>query len=157
MIAYESLISSLPPACTFFFSAVLDSLTDLCKDPFNTVYVVTGRKKEVVEDWFGHILGLGLIAEYGYWVRRAQPPQASDAITTSTSPSCSVPPSSLPSSSDLNYSGGSGGDRSETPVERIERTASGSSMDGGLEPRSPRSPRSPKAEDGAASWATWTR
>mmetsp|Transcript_38022 Transcript_38022/g.103755 ORF Transcript_38022/g.103755 Transcript_38022/m.103755 type:complete len:119 (+) Transcript_38022:141-497(+) len=38
-------------------TALVDALDTVCRDPCNTVYVITGRKKEDLEDWFGHIPG----------------------------------------------------------------------------------------------------
>lgn len=44
---------------------IINCLTDLCKDERNTVYVVTGRSRKVVENWFGTVPSLGMAAEYG--------------------------------------------------------------------------------------------
>ncbi|CAG9333089.1 unnamed protein product [Blepharisma stoltei] len=44
---------------------IVNCLTDLCKDERNSVFVVTGRMRAVVENWFGSIQGLGMAAEYG--------------------------------------------------------------------------------------------
>jgi len=44
---------------------IVNCLNDLCKDERNTVFVVTGRSRKVVENWFAPVQGLGMAAEYG--------------------------------------------------------------------------------------------
>ena len=44
---------------------VIEALTDLCADPKNTVYVVSGDSSENVVNAIGHIPGLGLAASNG--------------------------------------------------------------------------------------------
>eukprot|EP00904_Undaria_pinnatifida_P002011 jgi/Undpi1/11810/HiC_scaffold_4.g01509.m1 len=48
---------------------VLEGLEDLCRDPRNVVFVVSGRGRDELEEAFGHIKGLGLAAEHGSWFR----------------------------------------------------------------------------------------
>lgn len=48
-----------PPA------AVIKALADLCSDPHNTVFVVSGDAQETVEDALGTVPGLGLAASNG--------------------------------------------------------------------------------------------
>ena len=45
-------------------------LTKLANDPCNVVYIVSGRSKQNLQDWFGHINNLGLAAEHGYYIRQ---------------------------------------------------------------------------------------
>ncbi len=52
-------------------SAVIVTLEMLIADPANVIYVISGRKREDLEKWLGSIAGLGLIAEYGFWVKPA--------------------------------------------------------------------------------------
>ncbi len=51
--------------------AVIVTLEMLIADSANVVYVISGRKREDLEKWLGSIAGLGLIAEYGFWVKSA--------------------------------------------------------------------------------------
>ena len=46
-------------------SRILRALELLSEDEKNTVYVITGRPREVVSNWFKSIPSLGLAAEYG--------------------------------------------------------------------------------------------
>jgi trehalose-phosphatase len=48
---------------------VLDVLERLARDQKNTIFVVSGRDKETLETWLGHIPGLGLSAEHGSFIR----------------------------------------------------------------------------------------
>lgn len=48
--------------------SILEKLT---ADPANKVVIVSGRRHETLEDWFGH-LKLGLIAEHGAWQKHGQ-------------------------------------------------------------------------------------
>lgn len=47
---------------------LLQLLTDLAAVEENQVFLVSGRDKAVLEDWFGDT-GMGLIAEHGAWIR----------------------------------------------------------------------------------------
>ena len=44
---------------------ILKALEGLCADEKNTIYVITGRPKAIVENWFGSVPSLGMAAEYG--------------------------------------------------------------------------------------------
>jgi len=46
-------------------SRILKALELLSEDDKNTVYVITGRPREVVSNWFKSVHNLGLAAEYG--------------------------------------------------------------------------------------------
>ncbi|EER02842.1 trehalose-6-phosphate synthase, putative [Perkinsus marinus ATCC 50983] len=48
-------------------AAVLDSLSKLCSDPRNTVVILSGREKSLLQDWFGSVRNIGLAAEHGYY------------------------------------------------------------------------------------------
>lgn len=48
---------------------ILHCLDDLCKDDRNTVFVITGRTRKIVESWFGGVEHLGMAAEYGAIVK----------------------------------------------------------------------------------------
>jgi len=41
----------------------------LCSDERNTVYILSGKRKELVDSWFSSVPKLGISAEYGYYRR----------------------------------------------------------------------------------------
>ncbi len=49
----------------------LTVLSDLCKDAKNIVYVLSGKQRPEVGEALGGIKGLGLVAEAGFFFRRA--------------------------------------------------------------------------------------
>ncbi|CEL98035.1 unnamed protein product [Vitrella brassicaformis CCMP3155] len=49
--------------------AVQACLQTLCKDPRNTVVILSGRDKESIEAWFGGIENIGLAAEHGFYYK----------------------------------------------------------------------------------------
>lgn len=51
--------------------AALSTLEHLCKDPRNTVFIVSGCNCDLLTQKFGGVPGLGLVAEHGYFIRRA--------------------------------------------------------------------------------------
>lgn len=44
-------------------------LNNLCRDPKNVVFVVSGKDKETLAEWFSSSEKLGIAAEHGYFVR----------------------------------------------------------------------------------------
>ncbi|KAH9610036.1 hypothetical protein KSS87_016786 [Heliosperma pusillum] len=48
---------------------VISILRRLCKDPKNTVFIVSGRGREILSKWFSPCVKLGLSAEHGYFTR----------------------------------------------------------------------------------------
>lgn len=46
--------------------SLLESLKNLCKNPYNTVYLMTGRGLELLGNWFIDIEALGFANEYGF-------------------------------------------------------------------------------------------
>ena len=44
-------------------------LRDLSADPANTIVLISGRKQETMEKWFGH-LRIDLVAEHGVWQKK---------------------------------------------------------------------------------------
>ena len=48
---------------------ILNCLQDLCQDDRNTVFIVTGRTRKVLESWYGGISKLGMAAEYGALIK----------------------------------------------------------------------------------------
>lgn len=54
---------------------VLQILNVLCNDPKNRVFIVSGRTRKILDEWFSPCENLGLAAEHGYfyrWHRDAQ-------------------------------------------------------------------------------------
>nr|CCA16404.1 alpha putative [Albugo laibachii Nc14] len=49
----------------------LSTLEHLCRDPRNTVFIVSGCDCEILTERFGSVPGLGLVAEHGYYIRQA--------------------------------------------------------------------------------------
>jgi trehalose 6-phosphate synthase/phosphatase len=48
--------------------ALLSTLAQLSADPKNTIYVVSGRDREILDKWVGH-LPIGLSAEHGCFIK----------------------------------------------------------------------------------------
>ncbi len=48
---------------------LLSLLTGLCADKNNCVVIVSGRDKETLDRWLGHIERLNLVAEHGVWIK----------------------------------------------------------------------------------------
>jgi trehalose 6-phosphate synthase/phosphatase len=44
-------------------------LNELCSDPKNTVFLVSGRGKDELAKWFAPCERLGISAEHGYFTR----------------------------------------------------------------------------------------
>jgi hypothetical protein len=51
---------------------VVNCIEQLSQELGSTIYVVSSRGKEFLEEWFGHLPGVGLVAENGYWIRAPQ-------------------------------------------------------------------------------------
>lgn len=67
-----------PPAPSFPTrptAELLASLAALTADPANVVYIVSGRRRALLDDWFGSLPQLGCAAEHGAYLR---PPGSSD-------------------------------------------------------------------------------
>ncbi|HEY3761937.1 MAG TPA: bifunctional alpha,alpha-trehalose-phosphate synthase (UDP-forming)/trehalose-phosphatase [Verrucomicrobiae bacterium] len=47
---------------------LIETLTQLGSDPANEVAIISGRPRQTLEEWFGH-LPISLIAEHGVWLR----------------------------------------------------------------------------------------
>lgn len=56
-------------------SDILSCLQALSDDTRNTVYIFSGREREVLQTWFGAIRGVGLIAEHGFFLKRPRDEQ----------------------------------------------------------------------------------
>ncbi|KAG6502046.1 hypothetical protein ZIOFF_041933 [Zingiber officinale] len=62
-IMSETSVNKTPSAET------LSILNSLCSDPNNTVFLVSGRGRESLGDWFSSCENLGIAAEHGYFIR----------------------------------------------------------------------------------------
>ncbi|XP_048443592.1 probable alpha,alpha-trehalose-phosphate synthase [UDP-forming] 9 [Pyrus x bretschneideri] len=50
-------------------SEVISVLKNLCSDPKNTVFIVSGRGQSSLSEWFAQCENLGIAAEHGYFIR----------------------------------------------------------------------------------------
>lgn len=50
---------------------LLNHLNDLCKDPSNTVWIISGRDQVFLDTYLGKIPRLGLSAEHGSFMKKA--------------------------------------------------------------------------------------
>ncbi|CAA7398674.1 unnamed protein product [Spirodela intermedia] len=48
---------------------VISLLSSLCSDPKNVVFLVSGRGRHSLSDWFGTVENLGISAEHGFFMR----------------------------------------------------------------------------------------
>lgn len=48
---------------------VISILKNLCSDPKNTVFIVSGRGQNSLSEWFAQCENLGIAAEHGYFIR----------------------------------------------------------------------------------------
>eukprot|EP00002_Diphylleia_rotans_P010845 TRINITY_DN2145_c0_g1_i3.p1 TRINITY_DN2145_c0_g1~~TRINITY_DN2145_c0_g1_i3.p1 ORF type:complete len:564 (+),score=125.06 TRINITY_DN2145_c0_g1_i3:85-1776(+) len=49
---------------------VLSNIMFLCSDPRNVVYIMSGRQRSIVDEWFAKVPQLGLAAEHGFFYRK---------------------------------------------------------------------------------------
>ena len=57
------------PESTMPTQSLLTLLTSLCSDPKNKVFIVSGRQRQYLTQWFGSIPSLGIAAEYGFFYK----------------------------------------------------------------------------------------
>ncbi|TPX38339.1 hypothetical protein SmJEL517_g00320 [Synchytrium microbalum] len=57
------------PTAAFPPPEMLQSLETLARDPNNVVYIISGRDQATMDQWLGHIPGLGLSAEHGCFIK----------------------------------------------------------------------------------------
>ncbi|XWS60712.1 hypothetical protein CRYUN_Cryun07bG0059300 [Craigia yunnanensis] len=62
VVPHASIIKSPSPE-------VISVLNNLCIDPQNTVFIVSGRGQNSLSDWFAQCENLGIAAEHGYFIR----------------------------------------------------------------------------------------
>ncbi|KAG3058929.1 hypothetical protein PC122_g20513, partial [Phytophthora cactorum] len=66
LVNYQSMEELAEPS-----PALMSCLEDLTADPHSTVYIISGRNKNRLQEWFRHLPRVGLAAEHGYWFRPA--------------------------------------------------------------------------------------
>lgn len=64
LVAQSSIMSKPGPE-------VLSVLRELCSDPANKVYIVSGRGRAELDDWFAAAPGIGIAAEHGFYLKIA--------------------------------------------------------------------------------------
>lgn len=52
-------------------TTLLTYLKELCKDPLNTVWIISGRDQHFLDTYLGKIPRLGLSAEHGSFMKKA--------------------------------------------------------------------------------------
>ncbi|KAK2646486.1 hypothetical protein Ddye_021681 [Dipteronia dyeriana] len=63
-------------------SLVISILNDLCSDPRNVVFIVSGRGKDSLSQWFSPCEKLGISAEHGYFTRWTRDSQWETSLLT---------------------------------------------------------------------------
>ncbi|XP_050223303.1 probable alpha,alpha-trehalose-phosphate synthase [UDP-forming] 9 [Mercurialis annua] len=51
---------------------VISVINSLCGDPKNSVFIVSGRGRDSLSDWFAQCENLGIAAEHGYFIRSSR-------------------------------------------------------------------------------------
>lgn len=64
LVGFKAVIEEASPD-----TGLLQLLEKLTEDPANTVVLISGRKHQTLEEWFGH-LNIGMIAEHGAWQKK---------------------------------------------------------------------------------------
>ena len=54
---------------------LINILKNLCNNPKNYVYIITGKPKKFLTEWFKDVENLGFGSEYGYYYKEAQNPK----------------------------------------------------------------------------------
>eukprot|EP00741_Cyanophora_paradoxa_P020389 tig00021254_g19680.t1 len=77
---------------------ILLSLEQLCKDPANTVFIVSGHERKILDLWFRSVPSLGIAAEQGMFYRcdSRPPPPPPPPSHPPPSPTLRPPPSPPP-------------------------------------------------------------
>jgi trehalose 6-phosphate synthase/phosphatase len=60
----ENFVSTSRPS-----ARILECLQALSDDNRNAIFIFSGREREVLQNWFGGIQGLGLVAEHGFFLK----------------------------------------------------------------------------------------
>lgn len=54
---------------TLYVQVFMKHLNHLASDEHNTVFILSGRDRAVLDEWFGKESRVGLLAEHGYFVK----------------------------------------------------------------------------------------
>ena len=60
---------------------LINILKNLCNNPKNYVYIITGKPKKFLVEWFKDVENLGFGGEYGYYYKEAQNPKGKVATS----------------------------------------------------------------------------
>eukprot|EP00268_Persea_americana_P041062 TRINITY_DN4089_c0_g1_i2.p1 TRINITY_DN4089_c0_g1~~TRINITY_DN4089_c0_g1_i2.p1 ORF type:complete len:693 (+),score=110.89 TRINITY_DN4089_c0_g1_i2:313-2391(+) len=66
---YDGTIMPQASICKTPSAEVISVLDNLCSDPKNTVFIISGRGKSCLSEWFAPCEMLGIAAEHGYFIR----------------------------------------------------------------------------------------
>uniref|UniRef100_A0A2N9FLF3 alpha,alpha-trehalose-phosphate synthase (UDP-forming) n=1 Tax=Fagus sylvatica TaxID=28930 RepID=A0A2N9FLF3_FAGSY len=66
---YDGTIVSQYSICKTPTPEIISVLNNLCGDPKNTVFIVSGRGQNSLNEWFAECENLGIAAEHGYFIR----------------------------------------------------------------------------------------
>ncbi|EEF34729.1 trehalose-6-phosphate synthase, putative [Ricinus communis] len=69
LLDYDGTMMLPGPISTAPNTEVFGILNHLCRDPRNVVFIVSGKDRETVTEWFSSCDKLGVAAEHGYFVR----------------------------------------------------------------------------------------
>ncbi|KAL0234875.1 hypothetical protein GEMRC1_001460 [Eukaryota sp. GEM-RC1] len=61
--------------------SLLKNLSSIISDPSNTVYIVSGRKREDLDQFFGTVKGIGLVGEHGVCLKHPNDQKWTELIT----------------------------------------------------------------------------
>ncbi|GAU14778.1 hypothetical protein TSUD_49900 [Trifolium subterraneum] len=69
LLDYDSTMVQLGSICTTPNAEAVSILNSLCNDTRNCVFIVSGKERNTLTEWFSSCQKLGLAAEHGYFVR----------------------------------------------------------------------------------------
>ncbi|MQL79864.1 hypothetical protein Taro_012316 [Colocasia esculenta] len=69
LLDYDGTMMPQAPVNKAPSNEVISVLTSLCSDPKNVVFVVSGREKDSLGEWFAPVEKMGISAEHGYYTR----------------------------------------------------------------------------------------
>ncbi|CAI9095316.1 OLC1v1031240C1 [Oldenlandia corymbosa var. corymbosa] len=69
LLDYDGTMTVNSPICTSPRAENIEILKNLCRDPKNVVFVVSGKDRKTLTQWFSACETLGIAAEHGYFFR----------------------------------------------------------------------------------------
>ncbi|XP_042428161.1 probable alpha,alpha-trehalose-phosphate synthase [UDP-forming] 9 [Zingiber officinale] len=66
---YDGTIIPVSSANKVPSTALVSILNDLCANPGNTVFIISGRGRTTLDEWFCSCTNLGIVSEHGYFIR----------------------------------------------------------------------------------------